>query len=158
MEVEVKLRFTTPCLGNERHAQRDLMLRSGSGHVALLQSWWRACLAFAAQALNQHQRDIESIQADPEVDGNVTIHKRYWSDREFKEHECFAAGEVVTARFFLPNEVPVDDFRCLLETAGKYAGISPYGYRQNFGRFVVVSVTPIRRVSAAAKPKTTGAG
>ncbi len=155
MEVEVRIRFTTPCLGNERRAQRDLMLRSASGRVILLQSWWRACLAFAAQALNQHQRDIESIQADPEVDGAVTIYRRFWNDREFKEHECFAAGELVTARFFLPNEVPVSDFRCLLETAGKYAGLSPYGYRQNFGRFVVVDIGPVQHATAR---QITGAG
>ena len=145
MEVEVKLRFTTPCLGNERRPQRDLMLRSPEGNIIFLQSWWRACLAYGAQALNQHQRDIDDIQADPEVDGSVTIYRRFYNSKDFKEHEAFDVGAVIAVRFCLPNVVTLDDFKRILETAGKYAGLSPYGYKQNFGRFAVVSVEAVKR-------------
>jgi len=140
MEVVATLRFLTPSLGNARGERRDRMLYSTEGEVVYLQSWWRSSLGYAAQALCRHQGTIDKIQADPVVRGPVSIHKRFYSPTSFKEHEAFLAGTEVEVRFMLPKKLRLEAFRELLETAGKYAGISPYGYKQDYGRFIVVDV------------------
>jgi len=145
MEVVARLRFTTPCLGNVRRPQRDLMLRSSTGNVLFLQGWWRACLSYAANAVGRYQKDVGDVQADPEVDGTTDVFKRYYGETEYKEHEAFLAGAEITVRFCLPSSVPLAGFKELMEVAGKYAGISPYGYKQNYGRFSVLSIEPATR-------------
>lgn len=143
MEVSVRLRFTTPCLGNERREQRDLMMRSKDGNVVFLQSWWRCSLAFAAKAMGRFTSEVEQIQADPEIRGNAKIYRRWYSSSSFKEHEAFLVGDEIEARLWLPNGISPDDLKRLLEIAGKYVGLSPYGYKQDFGRFAVVSVEQV---------------
>ena len=143
MEVVVKLKFTTPSLGNERREQRDLMMRSKDGNVLMLQSWWRCSMAFAAKALGCFTREVEQIQVDPEVKGTTGIYRRWYNSTSFKEHEAFLIGTEIEARMLLPNGIKPSDLRRLLETAGRYVGLSAYGYKENFGRFVVVSVEQV---------------
>lgn len=144
MEVSAKIRFVTPCLGNERRDQRDLMLRNSDGYVIFLQSWWRCSLRYAANAIGRWQRDADEIQADPVVRGQTSIYRRFWNSNQYKEHESFLAGSVVEVNFLLPSTLGIDEFRQILTTAGRYAGLSPYGYKQDFGRFELLEL--VRRV------------
>lgn len=143
MQVVVTIRFLTPSLGNCRNERRDKMLRDRDGRILYLQSWWRSGLGYAAQALNRMEKEVAEIQADPVVEGHPEIYRRYYNAKDFKEHEAFIAGSTMRARFCLPNRITPEDFRELLAVAGKYVGISPYGYRHDFGRFEVVSVEPL---------------
>lgn len=152
MEVTVRLRFTTPSLGDVRSPNRDTMRRDREGKIVYLQAWWRATLKFAAHAISRHHKEVEEIQADPLIDGKTSVYKRYYSLDGFKEHEAFLDGDEVVARFMLPNKLSIGEFHELLEVAGKYAGISPYGFKQNFGRFVVMSIEPIRRAHVSIDP------
>lgn len=123
------------------------MLYDKNGEVLYLQSWWRSSLGYAAQALCRHQKLIDKIQADPVARGTVSVYQRYYNPTSFKEHEAFLAGSEVEFRFMLPRKMSLEAFRELLEIAGKYAGISPYGYKQDFGRFTVVDVQPSARTN-----------
>jgi hypothetical protein len=145
VEVLARIRFTTPCLGNVRGEKLDRMLRNSEGRVLLLQSWWRAGFAYAAQALCKHQGEIGQLQAAPEISGEVKIHRRFYGPQEFKEHEAFPAGSEIEVRFCLPPKLGLEDFKELLAVAGEYVGISPYGYKQDYGRYVVVDASPYRR-------------
>lgn len=153
MEVSVRLRFTTPSLGDVRSSSRDHMRRDVSGKVIYLQAWWRATLKFAAHAISRYHKEVEEIQADPLIDGEPKVYKRYYSLDGYKEHEAFLDGDEITARFLLPNKLSTEEFRQLLEVAGQYAGISPYGFKQNFGRFVVISIDQVRRAHASIDPQ-----
>ncbi len=149
MQVVATIRFLTPSLGNCRNERRDKMLRDQSGRIIYLQSWWRSGLGYAAQALSRLEKEVAEIQADPVVEGNPEIFRRYYNANSFKEHEAFLAGSTLKARFCLPNRVSTEDFKELLTVAGKYVGISPYGYRHDFGRFEVVSVEPLHATKSS---------
>jgi hypothetical protein len=136
----VTIRFLTPSLGDRRGESRDTLLRDAGGRVLYLQSWWKAGLTFAAQALNRQQKTVRLLQIDPVVAGQTGIYRRYWSASEFKDHEAFLANSTLSARFFLPSGMSPDDLKALLETAGRYVGLSPFGYRQDYGRYTVESV------------------
>lgn len=144
MEVLATIRFTTPCLGNVRGRELDEMLRDTHGQVIFLQTWWRSGLGYAAQALCRYQKDVTKVQTDPAVKGELSTYRRYYAPDAYKLHEAFDAGSVLQARFMLPRRMSLEGFRGLLETAGRYVGISPYGYRQDFGRFVVENVEIVR--------------
>lgn len=129
------------------------MLRSDDGKVLLLQTWWRAGLSYAAQALGRHEREAKDIQAAPEVEGATTIYRRYYGASAFKEHEAFLAGAVIEVKFMLPASLSPESFRNLLETAGRYVGISPYGYKYDFGRFTVLDVCPAGKGAGGSGPE-----
>jgi hypothetical protein len=145
MEVVATVRFVTPCLGNVRGERLDCMLRGRDGRVLLLQSWWRSGLGYAAQALCRWVDEVGQIQTAPEVDGRLEIYRRFYGPKDFKEHEAFLAGREIMVKFCLPPKMTLEDFRELLSVAGQYVGISPYGYKQDYGRFEVVDVKPYRR-------------
>lgn len=144
MEVKVRLKFTTPSLGNVRGDVLDKMLRDHEGDVIFLQSWWRAVLSYGAQAYNRFEKEIDLVQTDPKVKGELSTYRRYWKPNEFKMHEAFLAGAEIDVRFCLPRAISPEEFKELLTLAGRYVGVSPYGHKQDYGRFIVLSVEPAR--------------
>jgi hypothetical protein len=121
-------------------------MQRDNGKVIFLQSLWWKALKFSAQAIGRWHKEIEDIRFDNIIEGETTIHKRYYNATSFKEHEAFLAGAEVEVKVLLPNGISPDDFKEILEVAGKYVGISPYEGRGNeFGRFTVVDVSPVIR-------------
>ena len=151
IEVSIKLQYLTPALGNDRSDDVDRMLRNTSGQVIFLQSWYQAGLNYAAKALAKNQKDVAKIQFDPVVDGHVTEFRRYYSADKYKIHEAFAAGSVVGINAMLPREISIDDFEELMKIVGKYCGLSPYGWKKDYGRFEVISVERRRRARSTSK-------
>lgn len=157
MIVQVKLRFITPCLGNVRERECDRMIKDAEGNVVFMQSWWRGCLKYGAKALNHFFSEVDQVQANPIVTGTLSLFKRFYAPERFTYHECFAAGAVISVSFCLPDRISSEAFRELLEVGGKYVGISPYGYRADFGRFTVLAVDPDNR-HTVRKPDPRHAG
>jgi hypothetical protein len=119
------------------------MLRDAEGHVVFLQSWWRASLLHAANAIGRWRQEVEAIQADPVIHGQTSIYRRYYKSTEFKAHEAFVVGAEVVVRFLLPYGLDLPQFQELLSVAGRYAGLSPYRGQSDWGRFEVLSVVPV---------------
>jgi len=140
MEVVATIRFTTPCLGNVRGAVNK-MQRNRDGKVIFLQTWWRSGLGYAAQALNMASKEAIKIQSDPVVEGETVVHRRYYGPANYQEHEAFGVNSEIRVRFSLPRGMTPESFLALLDMAGRYVGISPYGYKDDYGRFEVVSVS-----------------
>jgi len=143
VEVVVKLRFITPCLGKKRSSsgKPDEMLKDTNGNIIFLPTWWDAILTYGSQAMSKHQKEIKKIEWDPLVDGVPKNYRRYYTEKDFKDHEAFLKGQVIGVRAMLPNTIPLEDFQRMLELAGRYKGMSPYGYDKGFGRFEVVEVS-----------------
>ena len=140
MIVDVKLRFITPSLGNVRERECDRMIKDKEGNVIYMQSWWHGTLRYGAKALNRFYSEVEQVQVSPIVTGTLSLFKRFYAPDRFTYHEAFAAGDVISVSFSLPDRIDAAAFKELLEVGGKYVGISPYGYRDDYGRFAVVSV------------------
>jgi hypothetical protein len=141
MEVIASLRFNTPCLGNVRRPDRDLMERDPDGMVIFMPTWWRFAFRDAARMLNRFQKQVDCIKPALAVEGEVKVFSRQFGERpeDYKEHEAFIAGDTLVCRFMLDG-IKLGSFRELLETVGKYQGMSPYGFKDGFGRFSVMEV------------------
>jgi len=142
MEVTARIQFTRPCLGNVRKPDFDRLLRDPDGEVIFLATWWRSALSQSARALNKYHSLVDKIRPALPVRGPVSHIKRwYGDDGAFKIHEGFDAGAVVTVQFLLPSGMTLDQFTELLETAGLYVGVSPYGWKTGtYGQFKVLEV------------------
>jgi len=146
-EAYVRIMFNAPCLGNERFPdpEPNKMLRNADGNIVFLQVWWRTVIGQAAKAYNKHQRVVSKVRFSPEVDGTVKLHKRYYFRNDkgarvkrYKLHEAFESGDVIGVKALVPDAIPLDDFREILELGGAYYGISPFGWSKGYGRFKVV--------------------
>lgn len=167
-ELAVRIKFTTPCLGNVRKHHRVqgrvrnhfLLPRNPGGKVIFMNTWWQAILAQAAKILCRHHGEVKSIRFAMEVDGKprpleegevedprtgrkqVVLkghYHRYYAEDRFSKHEAFFPGTVIGLTCIVPQGINDEDFHRLMELAGKYCGISP-GLPGEFGFFTVESI------------------
>lgn len=154
IEVEMQLQFVTPCLGNVRCEDGiDRMNRMPSLHpifdppkVRFMPTWWKNCVSFGAKGLAKHQNRVRNIRWDPSVTGDLSIIERHYKDGDqtgIKKHEGFAEGAVIAVKAMLPDGLPIEDFRKIMNLGGTYVGISPYGHKLNWGRFKVVNIAKV---------------
>jgi len=138
IQTTVNIKFLTPCLGNVRKPDYDRFERSGTGAVTFLQSWWRETLSYGARALGKFQDSVLQTRIHPHIVGEVRRYKRYYNANQFTEHEAFLTDDVVSINAIIPDGMTEEDFKQILKLAGNYKGISPYGWREGYGRFTVV--------------------
>lgn len=138
-EVELKLRFITPCLGHIRCNDYDRFEHNEDGYVIFMQSWWRNLLGYGAKAFGKHQRLMNDVRFHPIVEDKPNRYRRYYGPGQFKAHEAYLKDQVITVRAMLPDGIDEDDFRKIMDLAGSYCGISPYGWQSGFGQFGVVA-------------------
>lgn len=141
-EIVVKLRFITPCLGNIRRNDCDAFERDASGNVVFRHTAWYNVLAYGAQALSKHQALISQVRSHPQILGVTSTIKRWYDDNAYRRHEGFGAGAEIIARFMLPTGIPTEDFIAILNLAGAYYGLSPYGWQYGYGKFEAEQVPP----------------
>lgn len=150
-ELTVRIRFKRHCLGNckAEHGGKWLFSRSPAGAVLFMATWHKENMRFAARMANRHQRAIEQILWDIEVDSGTP--RRPWYNRYYSKngkeryviHESFPPGHEVGINCIVPAEIADDDLWTLFDLVGRYRGISPYGPTE-FGLFDVVSIRPRR--------------
>jgi hypothetical protein len=150
-EVVLRLRFTQASLGAARRKEGSdivfAMLRNPDGQVMFLPTWWRSISRFAATVLNVPTELVARVEWDPAVDGITGRWRRYFPQengeptvrRRYALHEAFLKGEMIGVNCVLPQGLMVDQFWRLMDTAGRYKGISPYKPGQ-YGTFQVVEV------------------
>jgi len=151
-EVYIRVQFDEPCLGNERGSDDEptRMRRNAAGTVIFQQSWWRSMLSRAVDGYNKHQKAVTDILWTPEIDGTTSMYERYYGVtedtvrvRKIKLHEAFNCGDVIGVKALVPDGVPLDDLNDILQLAGTYCGISPYGWSKGYGKFKVLEVSKI---------------
>jgi len=168
-EVYIRLSFDEPCLGNERGADNEpsRMRYNSEGTVIFQQSWWRSMVISAVDGYNKHQHETGKILWTPEIDGTPGTYKRHYTIvedgkrvRKYKLHESFNRGEVIGVKALVPDGIPVEDLRELMQLAGTYYGISPYGWSKGYGKFRVVELSKVynRRSDGKANDKAADEG
>lgn len=161
-EMTVWICFTMPSLGDVRHRNDPTgnlhFARSQQGAVKFLASWHRRNMHFAALLMGRHVGATDKILWDIRVVGQPERGESRWYRRYYKVgtnqrtsyslHEAFQAGATVGINCTVPASISDDDFKQLMETAGRYRGLSPFAPFE-YGLYEVVRLE--RRL-----PNTTG--
>jgi hypothetical protein len=152
-EVTLEIRFLRECLGAERRnidGEGDVFCMHRVGDdVIFLPAWWRSIARYAARLHNRPPGLVEQIDWDPVVEGTPRRWRRFFQGdeprerRRYAKHEAFRPGDILRVKCVLPDGLGVDAFRELMDTAGRYKGISPFKPDQ-YGQFAVAGVHPRR--------------
>lgn len=160
LEYLLEIAFVSPCLGNTR---RELarpgaprrhywaLPRTPSGHITFQPTWWQANLRKSATVLSRAAPGLAQVRFDPQISGvpqaarPENFYRRYYTDKIYALHEAFFPGEVIGVRVLVPLELPVDLLRQVLETSGRFYGISP-AKPGEFGHFQVQQLAPYKFV------------
>lgn len=113
--------------------------RDGDQKVIILEKHWYSALTAAAAGVNMTSAALQQVRVDPLVTGELGQYVRRYGGGKEVVHEAFMPGTVVHIRFEVAAQLGA--FTRLLRAAGKYRGISPYGWNKGFGRYRVLSVS-----------------
>jgi hypothetical protein len=144
LQANLHIKFVTPCLGNVRKLNApDEFQKDHQGRILFLPAWWHPLSTFGSKLFSKHQREVKKIKWDPVVkivSGKIGSYQRFYSPTDFKVHEALLPGTEIQIKVVLPSSIPLDDFKSIMELAGKFQGFSPYGHGERFGYFEVISV------------------
>ncbi len=157
-ELSVTIRFISPSLGSEKQPKggKFQFMRSPvdgptdtseKGKILFLASWHQANMKFASQMLGRHQKEIQDILWDVEID--CQLRRECWYRCYYRKtskgrdrwstHESIVKGQTVTINCVVPSTIDDTDFWSLMQLSGKYKGLSPFRPGKH-GHFEVVSI------------------
>jgi hypothetical protein len=145
MQVTVRLVFITHCLGGETYKSIMRFSRDPDGCILFNRVWWHRCLEYGNQR-SKEPMDLELIkQILPSptiniIEGDTVRYRKSYTrsgERREQSYEALPPGAVVEVGFLLPDEISTNQFIALLSICGEYVGISPSGWRGDFGKFKI---------------------
>lgn len=145
--VEITIKFTSPMLANSLHPEDgpdavDTFRRDPTGAIMLQQNQIFAMLSVAKNLSGSSVR-VGSINFNLGFTANTEVfHRRYTKDNMplVRKHQSVAEGVSIALQMFIPDDTETDDVQKLFAVAGAYVGLSPYGHKLGYGRFVVTGV------------------
>ena len=155
-ELSVRIRFTTPSLGNEKEKKtgRFRFQRSPGrdGKILFLATWHHANMKLAAEMLGRHQEAVKHICWDIGLDAEIKdkcltrcFYQKSANGRErWSLHESIMANQTVVINCVVPSEIDDQDFWALMQIAGKYKGLSPW-QPGKYGHYEIVNIHPRRQ-------------
>jgi len=155
-ELTVKIKFLSPCLGNEKNPKtgRFSFMRSPgpSAKILFLATWQAANLKLAAEMLGRHLELVKGVCWDIEIDAELRdkclercYYKKTPNGRErWSTHESLVKGQTACINCVVPHGISDDDFWSLMQLAGKYKGLSPW-QPGKYGHYEVVTIRARRK-------------
>lgn len=156
----IKCKLTTPFLGARRKEKMrvfDINTVGDKKYFKIDNPQWRWALreAFGSMGLIPTV-DIDYIRLPAEIQAPaIRTYKRLWESRNEESFECFQAGTVITFPVFILTELEQRNFNGIqissrpptkeevkecFEIIGESIGLSPWGSKFGYGRFIVEEV------------------
>lgn len=154
MLCEIKIRMTTPLLGQQRDPSGiRRFTRTASQAIAIDLERWLWAFSEAAKSLHVNVHTSSLHPAEGIAAPTIVLYNRRWKDRksgqEVQRQEMFESvrkGTVLTFRLAVTtdseNQKPTaEQVQSLFGYIGEFIGISQWGNRFGYGRFSVDNVT-----------------
>lgn len=148
MLVIAQVRLTSHFLGELKPDNRGVrrFKMNAKRMVAVNQTGWLDDLVFAAHTMKM-EVNVRKTVVPPDGIMPASIHllRRTFSGAHVEFFESFRKGAILTFDLVLHDEKPrcpsLEKLRAILEFTGEHCGISQWGKKFGFGRFLVVNVT-----------------
>lgn len=155
------LEFTRHVLANENGPDgvRDKFQRDSQGKLIFQQAWFYSAFAQAISLTRVRGIKPGDFHMDLTVDAPTEMYKRKYGEDKFRTHEAIMPGTQVKFNAIVADHVTQSTLELLLDRMGKFVGLSPYGYKLGYGRFItkLVEVAPSdaenNTGNSAAKPQ-----
>jgi hypothetical protein len=145
----LQLRLTSHLLGELRPDHNGIrrFKKDKQGRMFVNQRTWQDQLQLAARNL-QMDVDIRRTVIPPEsiICASVHLFRRVYSQVNIELFESFRKGTILTfdvmVRDDLPKHPREEQVRSIFEFTGEKLGLSQFGSKFGFGRFVLVGINP----------------
>ena len=153
MYIDVRLKLTSPFLGNKRTPAQVRRFVRNKDDLALDLVQWNWALKESLMALHIDSVDLECIRLPTGIRmPAVVAYNRRWDNKGKEQQEMFEAireGTVLTVPVLITSTSEnsslrppaTEEFKSLINFTGKMLGLSPWGCRFGYGRFYVLSIT-----------------
>ena len=135
-----QLEFTTHVLANGigPEGKKDHFQRDSLNNLIWQQSWWYSAFTQAIELARVRGIKAADIHMNLAVKAPTELYRRHYGDDKFRVHEAIMPGSKVTFEAVVADHVTGSSLSSILDKMGKYVGLSPYGFRLGFGKFLVV--------------------
>ena len=153
MYIDVRLKLTSPFLGNKRTPTQVRRFVRNKEDLAIDLVQWNWALKEAQLALHIEAIDLECVRFPASIRmPAIVAYNRRWDNKGKEQQEMFEAvreGTVLTVPILITSTSSnsalrppdVEELKNLLNFAGKMLGLSPWGCRFGYGRLYVLSTT-----------------
>jgi len=148
MLVIVQVRLTSHFLGELKPDNRGVrrFKMNAKRMVAVNQTGWLDDLVFAAHTMKLEVNVRKTVvPPDGILPASIHLLRRTFSGAHVEFFESFRKGAILTFDMVVHDEKPrcpsIAQLREILAFTGEHCGISQWGKKFGFGRFVVVNVT-----------------
>jgi hypothetical protein len=159
----LRLKLTSAYLGNKNTREHVRKFdRTPEGLIRIDKALWLWAFQEALEAFQWFDIDSSCIRMELTEAPATILYNRRWrqGDQALTEKfEAISKGGILGFRVLILNrsEAPakrppsLDEFRALLNTIGQMIGVSPWGSKFEYGRFLVLSVDEITSLPAPPK-------
>ena len=138
---KVDLKITTPILSSNRAEDGKFYFEKLNGHTVIKKACFNAAkvMLFKTLGFAYPERELQGIKIIPEIESSTApeVIDTYFR-RITSRHEALTG--CITIKFLTPDSVGEELFTEFLSDIGAYIGLSPWGSRLGYGKFIVSSV------------------
>lgn len=137
-----EIEFVSHCLagGIGPDGTRDRFQRTSDNRIVAQPSWWHAALTRAITL--SHLTDVRAIDitVEPTFEAPTELWDFHFAPKQSRCHEAIMPGTRVRFCAIVADHVTEQTLTTILDRMGRFVGLSPFGYRMGFGKFVLRSV------------------
>jgi len=141
-DAKFTLEFTRHVLANSFGPDEDqaIFQRDSKDNLIFSAAWFFSMFTKAIEI--SHIRGIKAsdIHINLGINAPTELYKRRYGGDKYRTHEAIMPGTKVTFEAIVSDHVTQSNLSVILEKAGKFVGLSPFGYRLGYGLFSVLHI------------------
>jgi hypothetical protein len=151
------IEFITHCLASGKiENAHDEFRKDSEGNLVWQQSWWYSALTQAINLSSIRGVRPADLNINPIVEAETELFKRKYGADKFRTHEAILPGTRVTFEAVVADHITESVLENILERAGKYVGLSPYGFNLGYGKFNTIEVNVAPSIPEPGKVQENG--
>ena len=138
-KIKIKINFDTPCLSSKSDQEDISRFDKVEDKILVFPyPWFYSAITDAINLLDLKDIKPSSFNVDVHVVcESITILNRSYGRDKYRKHEALPIGTGLTFNLLVANHISDELTREIIETIGKYIGLSPFGHTLGYGRFTV---------------------
>ena len=140
--AKIRIEVVSHILAKGQEGGPDHFARDSANRLLFQQRWWHSALSTAISLANVRLKPGDINLALTVTADTVQYPRAYTlrGEHHTRIHEAIPPGTVIELEAAVSDHVTQSTLEEVMDKAGKFVGMSPYGHNLGFGKFNVLAV------------------